>query len=433
MVAARRATSRAVSEWAPIGPTHISLDLGATGRVHCIAIHPSAPSTIYVGAPSAQTNGGSGVWKTTNGGATWRPLTDDLPTLMVSTITIDPSAPERVYIVLLRPESTGGFQRGAGLYRSENGGDDWELVVREERLNGTVLVVRPDDPQRLYGLGSTAVLRSADGGSSWTRSLWKTGATADDLVVDASDPAHLFAALSHPSDGTTAGIYETTNGGVDWSRIGGGELPGNIAGFAIRLALSRTTLYARLKMKTPKSWTLFRTRVDSGAGPSSYPWQRTWNPTGSIGNDPIADRLWSWIAAAPNSDPDEPDYVYASGTELWVSDDGGDEFTRIPENTSTTPHADYHGFAVDPANPEAIYVGTDGGIYHSSARGKGSWTFVGRGVANTEFFDIAGAITDPDLVIGGTQDNGTIRYDAGVDRMAIDPRRRRRRRRYRPH
>jgi len=414
-------TSRAVSQWVSIGPTHIAEDLGATGRVHCIAIDPTSPSTIYVGAPAGDTTGGSGLWKTTNGGRTWRPLTDDLPTLMVSAIAIDPSAPSRVYIVLLRPELRNKFRRGAGLYRSEDAGDSWEQISPDEALNGAVLLVRRDDPETLYGVGKAAVLRSGDGGSTWTAALSRPGATVDDLVADSSDPAHLFAALSDPADGTVAGIYETADGGDDWGDrpIGGGDLPGNIAGNGIRLALSRETLYARLKMKTPSSWALFRTRIDIGGGPSSYPWQKGWSPTGSIDDDPIADRLWSWIAAVPAGHPDEPDYVYAAGTDLWVSDDGGRGFTRIPENQSDTPHADYQGFAVDPSNAEVVYAGTDGGIYRSSARGKAKWAFVGRGMANTEFYDIACAVTNSKLVIGGTQDNGTIMYDAESTEWAL--------------
>jgi photosystem II stability/assembly factor-like uncharacterized protein len=410
-------TSRGVAQWVSIGPTHIALDLGATGRVHSIAIDPRAPSTMYAGAPAAGgETGGSGLWKTTNGGGTWRPLTDDLPSLMVSAIAIDPSAPARIYIVLLRPERRDKFRRGAGLFRSEDGGDSWERISAEEEegLNGTVLLVRSDDPETLYCVGNLAVFRSLDGGSTWIQALSKPGATADDLVVDPSDPAHLFAALSHPSDGSVAGIYETADGGDHWGGgpIGGGELPANVAGSRIRLALSRNRLYARLKMTSPSSWTLFRACINTGGGPSSYPWEKTWNPTGSIGKDPIADRLWSWIAAVPAALPDEPDYVYAAGTDLWVSRDGGDRFTRIPENHSDTPHADYQGFAVDPADADVIYVGTDGGIYRSSARGIGEWAFVGRSMANTEFYDIASAPTDARLVIGGTQDNGAIRYDA---------------------
>jgi photosystem II stability/assembly factor-like uncharacterized protein len=416
-------TSRNVGQWVSIGPTRITEDLGATGRVHCIAIDPRAPSTIYAGAPAAGgERGGSGLWKTTNGGGTWRPLTDDLPSLMVSAIAIDPSAPSRVYIVLLRPERGNTFRRGAGIFRSLDGGDSWEKVSAKEELNGTVLLVRADDPEMLYCVGDSAVFRSSDGGSTWpaSASLSRPGATADDLVKDSSDPAHMFGALSHPSDGTAAGIYETVNGGEDWGDrpIGGGDLPANVAGSRIRLALSRNTLYARLKMASPSSWTLFRTRIDTGGGPSNYPWEVTWNPTGSIDDDLISDRLWSWIAAFPGGDPEDPDYVYAAGTDLWVSSTGGDDFQRVPENTSDTPHADYQGFAVDRSNPDVIYVGTDGGIYRSSARGRGEWTFVGRGMANTEFYDIASAPTDPKRVIGGTQDNGTVRYGAGSSEWA---------------
>ena len=127
-------------------------------------------------------------------------------------------------------------------------------------------------------------------------------------------------------------------------------------------------------------------------------WELRWMPPVEIGQS-----LFSGIDA----DPLDPRYVYAMGVDFFVSTDGGMTF-----NKSIGPHADHHGLAPDPGSPTAIYVVGDGGIYRSSNRGaQGTWQFVGEGIANVEFYDIAHAATRPERVIGGTQDNGTVLYD----------------------
>jgi len=98
-----------VGQWVSLGPTRINAGLGACGRLTAIAIDPTSPSTMYVGAP------GAGVWKTTDGGASWRPVADSLPTLATAALAVDPSAPSRIYV------ATPGF----GVFRSEDAGASW--------------------------------------------------------------------------------------------------------------------------------------------------------------------------------------------------------------------------------------------------------------------------------------------------------------------
>jgi hypothetical protein len=114
------------------------------------------------------------------------------------------------------------------------------------------------------------------------------------------------------------------------------------------------------------------------------------------------------------ADPTDSKYVYLGGTYFWRSTDGGDNFelTSGLGSPANSAHVDHHGFATDPLSPNIIYTLNDGGIYRSTARGqKGTWTFIGEGIVNVEFYDHVAAVTEPDLVIGGTQDNGTIKYD----------------------
>jgi photosystem II stability/assembly factor-like uncharacterized protein len=381
-----------VGHWVSIGPTRITLGLGAVGRVTSISIHPTSPSTMYVGAR------GSGVWKTTDGGSTWQPITDALPTLTISGIAIAPSAPSRVYIAT-----------PLGVFRSEDEGSSWFQVfsgnLHPRALDGGALLVHPTNPDQLYltssanGCSNTGIYRSSDGGSTWDLVLGEGCATG--LVMDSANPRRLYAALSRV-DPSIAGIYETTDGGTTWTKLTGcpgGALPESTADTAITLALSGSRVYA--SYKNSSGWRLFRTSGFSCSigGRLERSWEVGWSP-----DDDTSRTLWSGIYA----DPADPDFVYATGTELWVSIDGGMEFKKY----TPQPHVDHHGFAIHPTDPKIIYTGCDGGIYRSSNRGLSeTWTFIGEGLANVEFYDIADAATKPKLVIGGTQDNGTSRYD----------------------
>ena len=153
-----------IGRWRSLGPTIISDGLGATGRIMCLAVHPTNRSTIYAGSLSSHRNqpGGCGVWKTTNGGASWSPIADDLPSLQVADIAIDSTAPSRVYVTIVDRD-----RAGAGLYLSENGGSSWIQVTIDSRLNGRILLIDPANASVLYMAGRDAVYRSSDGGVSW--------------------------------------------------------------------------------------------------------------------------------------------------------------------------------------------------------------------------------------------------------------------------
>jgi hypothetical protein len=385
-----------VGRWVSIGPTRMTHDLGAVGRLHRIAINPKDRNTIYVGAL------GSGLWKTSDGGSSWFPLTDGLPTLTIRAIAVDPMIPSRVYI-----------GTPLGIYRSEDAGSSWDLISTDPDLNiGSEdhdLLIHPTSPNLLYLSSANGVLRSSDGGEAWDLVL--AGGQALSLLMDPANPSRLYATLYGSTDLSITGIYETSTGGAtvsDWRKLTGcpgARLPVISQPTSIKLALSGGRLYASHFSVPPDGdpgplWKLYRT-TDIGCsvgGRSEQQWQLGWSP-----NEAVSPTLWSGLYA----DPTDPNYLYATGTEFWVSTNGGMSFSVVGG-----PHVDHHGFTVDPVDPKIIYALSDGGIYRSSDRGKsGTWQSLGEGIANVEFYDITNATTEPNLVIGGTQDNGTIRYD----------------------
>src|SRR5438093_2113211 len=167
--------------WVSIGPTRINEGgLGAIGRVHSIAIHPTTPATMYVGAPRC------GIWETTNGGAAWTPVGDSLPTLAVAAMAVDPVTCARVYAVLA----------GAAIYRSEDAAVSWTLVHGDlgTPAGAGVLLIDPTIPSHVYLTGSDGLYRSTDSGANWTRV--KTG-LVNDVVMDPSNPAILYAGVQN--------------------------------------------------------------------------------------------------------------------------------------------------------------------------------------------------------------------------------------------
>lgn len=389
-----------VGRWVSIGPRCIT-DIrrhgypwnDAVGLLSAIAIHPTSPGTMYVGSARD-----SGVWKTTNGGSTWQSLSDSLPSLNVAALAIDPSKPSRVYLAT----------RDDGVFRSEDGGIQWTHVYTgnlKANAWGGRLLVDPNNPARLYLATENGIRRSTDSGASWPLSLWGGRVPGTALVMDPSDSMTLYATLLNATNSSVVGIYRTVNGGDSWQKLEGcrgGRLPSPSADTKISLGMSGSRLYAAYKSSA--SFEVWRT-TDIGCsigGRHEKLWEKGWT------SEP-ADIYGEMYVHSSG-----PNYVYLDGVSLRRSTDGGKSFEVVSgyHTPPDSPHVDNHGFASDPVSPNVVYTLGDGGIYRSNDRGKkGTWTFIGEGIANVEFYDHAVAATAPNLVTGGTQDNGTMKYD----------------------
>lgn len=400
-----------IDRWVSIGPRRINNNLGAVGVLARIAIDPQAPATIYVSAP------GSGVWKTINGGANWQPITDALPTLVVAALALDPSNPATVFV------ATNDF----GVFASKDGGGTWKALdpptFRPDLATNEVLLADPSNPNLLLLTSMSGVYVRNESALIDKWRLMLPGA-ATDLIADPAHPGTFYATLSGPN----IGIYRSLDSGQNWSKLGGcpgSALPAidGLPKHIISLGLSGSTLYAAFRSGKVK-YEVFRTRPGkdcSVGGQQENQWERRFSLTDP---DQVA-LLWNRL----NVDSVDPKFVYISGVRFHVSTDGGTTFNII---SGDQPHVDHHGFTVDPNDPKIIYVVTDGGVFRSSNRGnEDTWRFIGDGIFNVQFYDSALAVTDQTMVIGGTQDNGTLEYSGSTDwdkirggdgaTVAIDP------------
>ena len=384
-------------QWQPLGPQPIVDEFwsgidDASGRVVSIAPHPTNPDIVYIASASG------GIWKTVDQGATWQPLTDELSVLNHGFVALDPSNPDRVYI------GTGEWTTGSsgdGIFRSEDGGQTWERIATTAEVGTRCsgLAVAPGLPNVIHHTGNAGYQRSTDGGLSWTTTL---AGNASSLQIHPTNPGILYVALAGD------GIYRSTDLGTSFTKLTDG-LPES--GFGrIVLAISRSDpnrLYAAF---TSGGDVLGTYRTDNGGD--------TWS---ELVNAPNFARPQAWYDCFVSVDPTDPNTVYAGGVfptygEAGVtrSTDGGQTWTDITFGALGTSqvHPDQHFLTFGPTG--IIWLGNDGGVWKSVDNG-GTWINTNATLTVTQNYNIALHPIDPNRVIGGTQDNGT------VERMIDDP------------
>jgi hypothetical protein len=384
--------------WRSIGPPR-------SGYVSAPAGVPGDPTTYYAGMPEG------GVWKTTNGGTTWKPIFDEVRVAGVGAVAVAPSDPNVVYVGTGN-QSGWSFTIGKGVYKSVDAGRTWTNVglphslyiggiVIDPRDAGTVLVAalgpRPpgrgaaDPPVQSPERG---VYRSTDGGRSWTCVLPADGSSgASDVYLDYGDPQMVFALLTggsaaggQPAAGNT-GAYKSVDGGVTWQPISGRGLPegARISAFAVASGTHGRRLYAlagtggrgngqRALYRSDdggESWT-FGTRELASAGGKMY------------------------------ADPQHPDVVYLMGTAIYRSTDAG---AHVAAFWGAPSGADPRFLWIDPTNSKRMFSGVDQGAAITVDGGE-SWTPY-YGLVNGQFYRVSTDNDVPYHVCGSQQDSGT--------------------------
>jgi len=381
--------------WRSIGPRMGGRSIAVHGSV-------SRPLEYYFGAT------GGGAWKTTDGGTTWQPVTDGfLTSSSVGAIGVCAANPDVVYIGTGEGQWRAQMNTGDGAYASRDAGKTWKHIGLRSSSGQTAITrmrVHPTDCNLVYAavLGDPygpnperGVFRSADGGATWTRVLFRSNvAGVSDLVMDPADPRTLYAtvwdAVRPPwggVTGTTGGIFKSTDGGDHWTEItrNPGLPKGRVGKMAIAVSgADRNRLYAVIEAD-PDSAGVFRSN-DAGA---------TW--TRMNGDNALAHRAEYYVRVY--ADPKLVDRIYVLNRNVYRSDDGGKTYRTI-----STPHGDNQDMWIDPGNSNRIVEANDGGANVTVNAGQ-TWT--NRDYPTAQIYHLTTTNDFPYLVCGAHQDNSS--------------------------
>ncbi|MCW3101852.1 MAG: glycosyl hydrolase repeat-containing protein [Bacteroidetes bacterium] len=423
--------------WSPVGPFALPGNLtgymqNGIGRINCMAFHPTDPDTYFVGVAQG------GVWKTTNNGGSWTPLTDNLPIMRISDITIDPNNTNVMYISVCDFEyidvalNIDGRKRnthyGLGVYKTVDGGLNWtptglsfQLTDGDASLIRKV-VINPANSNQLVACGVSGMYTSANGGSSWTHTLdtlfW-------DLVQDKANPNVLYAASGWlaASNYGYAAIYKSTNFGASWTMLSTG-IPATGSVQRIKLAIAPSDpnyVYAFAVDAVDGMYGIYKS-INAGTS-----WQFL-NPGVNVleGNDGSNPGGQGTYDLGFNVSPADKNIVYTGGVNIWASTDGAVTFNPASHWTlsyGATLHGDIHFIEPHPITGE-LFVCSDGGIYRTdnfstqtwSAANSGSpwpttWTDISDGLAITSFYRLSSSRNATGRLVAGAQDNATFYYD----------------------
>lgn len=408
------------ADWSILGPTddYVNGPSGynpGLGRVNVVAFHPSDPDIIFVGTPSG------GLWKTTNEGSSWFPLTDKLPSIGVSGIVIHPTDPNIIYI--LTGDGDGGDTFSIGVLKSTNGGITWNDTGLSwgvsSMVRGYKLVRDPSDPDVLLAATTAGLYRTTDAGANWTQ---EQSGTFVDIEYKPNDPATIYAS-------TGSQFYRSTDSGANWTLISTG-LPTGESRVALAVSPDDPEYVYYLAGPTMDT-SVFRGLYRSTNGGTSFD-LRINTPNildGTLNGDGFRDQSTYDLAMAVA--PGNAERVITGGINVWGSNDGGATVSIIAHwntNTQTSnnlqyTHADIHELVYNPLDG-SLWCGSDGGVFRSLDNGV-TWddrSSVGasNGLAIMQFYRIADLPSNANFLIGGTQDNGSDIWSGGNDVTHID-------------
>ncbi len=389
--------------WENAGPLNVG------GRITDVEMHPSSMEVIYAGTASG------GIFKSEDQGVNWVPIFDDAISLAIGDMDIAPSDPNMIYVGTGEANAGGGSLAydGNGVYKSVDGGTNWQHLGLENIGSVGKVEVDPQDPDRVFVaamgnlFGNNAergVYRSNDGGVNWENVLYVSDSTgAIDLAIHPLHPDTIYAVtwerIRRPNrrdySGPTSGIYRSYDGGDSWTKLTTGLPSGNLNRIGIDIAASNPNiLYAVVSIGDGSFEGVYKTE-DGGD---------TWEALPSNG---IGGASFMWWFGQIFVHPADPDIAYVFSLNVFKSTNGGAGWF----NSFPGVHVDQHALYIHPANPEFVVLGNDGGVYLSNTGGN-SWTKV-ETLPITQFYTCEIDESQPERLYGGTQDNGSNRTLTG--------------------
>jgi photosystem II stability/assembly factor-like uncharacterized protein len=448
LAASLQKSAAAQLKWEYHGPGNIG------GRLRGLVVHPNNPNILYAGSVAG------GVWKSTNAGASWVPTMNDLITLNISALAMKPGDPNTLYAGTGEGLMYFDNLPGRGILKTSDGGSTWRRMHIAQGLNSpfiTALAVSPANPNVVYASGRkalpfvgwpaetvpdagiNAIFKSTDSGETWQDVTTGKGIEHNPAFVSDNIPTDV---LLSPADADLVyaafglyywgGIWKSADGGQTWSRLLNGlpdpSLP-NMGYGRIKLAMAPSNpniLYASFAY-SPKLGDTINLKNDALLGiwkttNAGQSWTQVTTPLTSNqhnrnqGNTTALGSQGGY-AHALIVHPTDPNIVFIGGLDIYKTTDGGNTWAQVsmwlppgdPRNPEGIPyvHADHHMFAFEGStNPPTLYNGSDGGVARSRDLGR-TWEILNYDLGVTQFYTFAVHPTNRNIMLGGTQDNGT--------------------------
>jgi uncharacterized protein (TIGR03437 family) len=387
-------SSDSAQHWTLVGPQP-TFD-GYSGRVTSIVVDPKNSNTIFLGGAEG------GVWKSTDGGVVWKPLTDSQPALGIGSLAIDPSNSDVIYAGTGEQNFNYDAYSGVGVLKTTDGGSTWTVLGSDvfDQQGIGALAIQPGHPEVILAAADAGVYWSGDGGASWQYVL---SGPATDVVFDPTTGS-AYAAVGGPFEIPYAGVYKSVDGGVTWKASNGSAakaLPSSSKIGRIALAISpssHNTIFAGVSDPNNAS-PLGLYKSTDGAG--------SWTRTGSSAY--CGGQCWYNNVLAVN--PANSKMMIGGGVSLMFSADGGATWSFAGRDL----HVDQHAVAFT-HDGSRVFVGNDGGVWASSAKNTSfEWLNLNSTLALTQFYaGLSIHPSDPAISFGGTQDNQSLAFSGSL-------------------
>lgn len=371
-----------------------------SGRITAIeGVNTDDGKTIYVGTA------GGGVWKSTNAGASYKPIFDKY-CQSIGALAINQKDPSIIYVGTGESNMRNSVSYGNGMYKSTDSGDNWKKIGLDSVEHISKVVIHPENPDVIFVAAPgplwskskhRGLYKSTNGGDTWEKIFYineNTGCA--DLLIDPINPNNVFISMwefrrqpySFNSGGNGSGLYKSTDGGKTFKEIKNG-LPEKPFG-RIAMTLAPSDPKQMLAIVESNKTGLF---ISSDGG-------ETWKSQSATLNVCARPFYFSTIVI----DPKDPKRVYRPAFQFAYSSDGGYSFTEASYDGGWV-HSDMHALWINPNNTNIMYVGTDGGVYMSVDKGV-TWQF-NHGLPVGQFYHVSYDLKEPYNVYGGLQDNGS--------------------------
>ncbi len=402
------------SNWESLGPNIVpkvifKKDKSGAGRVNTIAFHPTNAGIMWIGAPSG------GIWKTVNGGLTWKTTSDELASIGISDIVVNPLNPNVIYAVT--GDGDAGDTYSIGIVKSFDGGDTWNqtgiMMDISDRVYFRKIIINPQDTATLLATSNKGIYRTSDGFKSG--GVVRQGSFRD--IESKPGSFNTIYATSYDASGN-AHIYKSTNAGLQFTLLTGEP---DFSGGVTRVELAVTpanpsVVYALASSSVDDGFFgLYRTS-DNG-----QKWTTLYDR-----NDPLNLLGWElsghdeggqgWYDLSLAVSPNNENIVLTGGVNIWKSIDGGKSF-KISAHWVGSPgvpyvHADHHLLRYNPLN-QRLYSCNDGGVYYSPDNGT-AWNDLSDGLTILQIYRTAATDAVFDLFLTGNQDNGSMMRSDGT-------------------